>query len=533
MRIANIRFDMEEIILVKLEIRKNAYYDSVTLMLISKDVKKIDGISEALVGMGTDLNREIAHNIGLATPEFEAVTANDLFVAVKCEEEVAFELARKKVEELLNKKSEAKGADYYTPTLEGAIKIDPKINIAIISVPGKYAADVAQGCLDRNINVMLFSDNVTIEEERVLKECAYKKELLVMGPDCGTAIINHVPLAFANVVRAGDIGIVAASGTGTQEVSSIIDQLGFGVSQVLGTGGRDLKKEIGGLMMKLGLDALINDPQTKIITLISKPPAKEIAAKMLTLASKAGKPVVVCFIGGERKEIEAYGLTAAISLEDAAHKAVALSKGEPVKDYAEFTMGEEKAEALAKENASKMAKSQKYVRGFYTGGTLCDEAMKLMLAKLGHIYSNIPLLPEDKLEDARNGKSREHTFLDFGDDEFTVGRPHPMIDPSLRAQRVIVDGKDPECAIIMVDCVIGYGSHENPAQDLSDAILNAKAAAEAEGRHLLVVASVCGTKGDPQSLGKTQQQLTEAGAIVLPSNAQATRFVERVLANMR
>jgi len=195
-------------------------------------------------------------------------------------------------------------------------------------------------------------------------------------------------------------------------------------------------------------------------------------------------------------------------------------------------MGEEQAEELAKENALKMAKSQKYVRGFYTGGTLCDEAMKLMLPKLGHIYSNIPLQPEDKLQDARNGKSLKHTFLDFGDDEFTVGRPHPMIDPSLRAERVITDSKDPECAIIMVDCVIGYGSHENPALDLADAIRIAKEEAESCGRHLLVVAAVCGTEGDPQSLSKTQKQLTDAGAVVLPSNAQATRFVERVLAYM-
>ncbi len=515
--------------MVKLEIRKNAYYDSVTLMLISNEIKKLEGVEEALTGMGTDLNCEIAHNIGLATQEFETVTANDLFVAVKCMNEAVFDTVCKKVEELLNKKSKAKEANYYTPTLEGAIKLDPQVNMAIISVPGKYAADVAQGCLDRDINVMLFSDNVTIEEEKALKEYAYEKGLLVMGPDCGTAIINHVPLAFANVVRSGNIGIVAASGTGTQEVSSIIDQLGGGVSQVIGTGGRDLKKEIGGLMMKLGLNALIQDEETKVITLISKPPAKEIATQMLTLAAKAGKPVVVCFIGGDRKEIEAYGLTAAISLEDAAQKAVALSRGDTAKDYMEYDMGSEKALELAGEEASKLTQTQKYVRGFYTGGTLCDEAMKLMLPTLNHIYSNIPLQPEDKLEDARNGKSYQHTFLDFGDDEFTVGRPHPMIDPSLRAERVRLEARDPECAIIMVDCVIGYGSHENPAEDLSKAIREAKRTAEENGRHLLVVASVCGTEGDPQSLSRTRKQLTEAGALVMPSNAQATRFAMLVL----
>ena len=525
---------MEGKTVVKLEIRKNAYFDSVTLMLISKDLKKLDGVKEALVGMGTDLNVEIAHNIGLATPEFDAnVTANDFFVAVECDSEEVFETAQKKVEELLNKKTEAKEATYYPPTLEGALKVDPELNMAVISVPGKFAADVAQSCLDHDINVMLFSDNVTIDEEKALKECAYEKGLLVMGPDCGTAIINNVPLAFANVVPKGKIGMVCASGTGTQEVSSIIAQLGCGVSQVIGTGGRDLKKEIGGLMMKLGLDALINDPNTEVITLVSKPPAKEIASEILDIAKNAGKPVVVCFIGGDPKEIEEKGLVAAVSLEDAAHKAVALLKGEPVKDFVEFTMGEEKAEALAREIAGKMAPTQKYVRGFYTGGTLCDEAMKLMIGKLGHIYSNIPLHPEDKLEDARGGKSREHTFLDFGDDEFTVGRPHPKLDPILRAERVVVDGRDPETAVIMCDCVIGYGSHPNPAEDLSEAIRTAKAEAEAAGRHLCCVCAVCGTEGDPQCLSKTQKQLSDAGAVVLPSNAQATRFVERILANLK
>ncbi|MEG1524176.1 MAG: acyl-CoA synthetase FdrA [Clostridia bacterium] len=520
--------------MVKLEIRKNSYYDSVTLMLISKELKKLDGIMEALVGMGTDLNVEIAHNIGLATPEFDAgITPNDFFIAVQCDGEAAFEQAQNKVEELLNKKAEAKESTYFPPTLEGAVKIDPDLNMAVISVPGRHAFDVAQSCLDNDINVMLFSDNVTIDEEKALKEYAYKKELLVMGPDCGTAIINHVPLAFANVVRAGDIGIVAASGTGTQEISSIIDQLGGGVSQVIGTGGRDLKKDIGGLMMKLGLDALKNDQQTKVIVLISKPPAKEIATEILQLAADCGKPVVVSFIGGDRTEIEAFGLTAAVSLEDGAHKAVAISKGGTVVDFAGFAMGADKAESLAKEIAGKMAKSQKYVRGFYTGGTLCDEAMKLMIGNLGHIYSNIPLHAEDKLPDARNGKSREHTFLDFGDDEFTVGRPHPMIDPSLRAERVIVDGKDPACAVIMCDCVIGFGSHEDPAADLADAIVAAKSEAEQAGRHLCCVCAVCGTEGDPQSLSRTQKKLTEAGAIVLPSNAQATRFVSRILANLQ
>lgn len=520
--------------MVQLEIRKNAYYDSVTLMRISKELKKLEGVQEALVGMGTDLNREIAGHIGVTSPRLETeVTANDFFVAADCESEAVFAAVKQTVDALLNEKAEAGDSAYRPPTLDGALKIDPALNMALVSVPGKFAANVAMECLEHGINVLLFSDNVTIEEERALKEYAYAHELLLMGPDCGTAIINGVPLAFANVVRRGDIGVVAASGTGAQEVSSLIDRFGGGVSQLIGTGGRDLKIEIGGPMMKLGLDALKNDPQTRVIVLVSKPPAPAIAREMLALATEAGKPVVVCFIGGDRAEVERFGLTAAVSLEDAAQKAVALSRGETPEDFTGFSMGEAEAAALARKIAAGFAPGQRFVRGFYTGGTLCDESMKLMIPTLGHIYSNIPLHKEDLLADAKGGESREHTCLDFGDDAFTVGRPHPMIDPSLRAERVLTEADDPTCAVILCDCVIGYGSHPNPAEDLAEAIRGARQTAANAGRQLACICAVCGTEGDPQGLSRTQRQLEEAGALVLPSNAQAARFALLILDALR
>lgn len=515
--------------MIKLEVRKNTYFDSVTLMIISKDIKTMDGVKEALVGMGTDLNREIAENLGLNVDGFEDVTANDFFIAADVENEENFTDAVAKVDEMLSKKAEKSKAEYFPPTLEGAVKVEKNLNMAVISVPGKYAADVARDCLEHDINVMLFSDNVTVEEEKELKEYAASKELLVMGPDCGTAIINNVPLAFANVVHSGNIGLVCASGTGAQEVSTIIDQLGGGISQLLGTGGRDLKSEIGGIMMKLCLDALIKDPQTEVIGLVSKPPAAEVESQIFEIAASAGKPVVVCFIGGNAEKIRETGLYAAVSLEDAAHKMVALAKGQEVKDFTDFTMGNEAAAEAAAAEAEKMADGQKYIRGLYTGGTLCDEAMKMLIADLGSIKSNIPLKSEDKLDNARNGKSVENTFLDFGDDEFTVGRPHPMIDPSLRAERVVQESLDPECAVILVDCVIGYGSHEDPAHDLSDAIRQAKANAANAGRYISVVASVCGTEGDPQNRSASMKQLADAGAVVLPSNAQATKFASMIM----
>ncbi len=511
--------------MTKVQITKNAYYDSVSLMLVSKDVKNLDGIEEALVGMGTDLNKEIAQNIGLYTSDFDELTSNDFFVAVSGEES-ALDEAIAKTKELLNAKKATGGSDYFPASLDGAIKVEKDLNLALISIPGKYAAALADKCIDKNMHVMIFSDNVTVEEEKALKDKAYEKGLLVMGPDCGTAIINNVPLAFANVVKKGDIGIVAASGTGTQEVSTIIDQLGCGVSQVIGTGGRDLKLEIGGKMMLLGLEALIADEGTKVITLISKPPAQEIANKILKIAKECTKPVVVCFIGGNNDEIEAMGFAAARTLEDAAHKAVAYSKGLEIKTFDGFSISEEEAVKIAKNESEKFKNTQKYLRGMYTGGTLCDETMKLLANEMD-IYSNIPLKPEHKLSDV--SKSKEHTCLDFGDDEFTVGRPHPMIDPSLRSQRIIDEADDEETAVLLTDCVIGYGAHEDPASDLALAIVTAKENAQKAGRYLSVVVSVCGTDGDPQNLTNSRKTLAQAGAVVMNSNAQAARMCKLIL----
>ncbi len=511
--------------MIKVQITKNAYYDSVSLMLVSKDLKKLDGIEEALVGMGTDLNKEIAQNIGVYTQEFNELTANDFFVAVNGQEDI-LDAAIAKASEILSAKKSTGDSEYFPASLDGAFKVQSDLNLALISIPGKYAAQLADRCLDKNLHVMIFSDNVTVEEEKTLKDKAYEKGLLVMGPDCGTAIINNVPLAFANVVRQGDIGVVAASGTGTQEVTTIIDQLGCGVSQVIGTGGRDLKLEIGGKMMMLALESLIKDEGTKVITLISKPPAEEIATKILEMAKQTEKPVVVCFIGGNNEKIEKMGFTAAYSLEDAAHKAVAYSKGEQPNLFDGFTMGEDAAKKIAQAEKEKFTSTQKYLRGMYTGGTLCDETMKL-LAKNTGIYSNIPLSPEYKIPDAN--KSIQHTCLDFGDDEFTVGRPHPMIDPSLRSQRIIDEASDDGTAVILTDCVIGYGAHENPAQDLADSIEKAKQDASKNGRHISVVVSVCGTDADPQSLTNSRETLQKAGAIVMPSNAQAARMVQLIL----
>lgn len=511
---------------VKYSIKKNTYYDSVTLMIISKEIKKKVGIKQALVGMGTDLNKELAMNLGISSTELQEITPNDFFVSVLADENIAVEDVMEQVYEILNHKKSSRSDNYMPRTLDSAINFEPDSNLVLISLPGKYAALEVRKALNNNLNVMLFSDNVTIEEERELKDLATSKELLMMGPDCGTAIINNVPLAFANVVRKGHIGVVGASGTGTQEVTVLIHKLGEGVSQVIGTGGRDLKKEIGGLMMLLGLDALINDPETKVILLVSKPPHPEVEEKILKIVEKSNKPVVIYFIGGDKDSIEKYGAYACLSLEDAARKSVAVLRNEEVKDFNDFNQPIEVINKIVEIEAGKFAPDQRYFRGFFTGGTLADEAMKL-LGKDLRIYSNIPLSPEFKLKDAKF--SYKNTCIDFGDDEFTVGKPHPMIDPISRVERLLQDAQDDEVAVVLMDFVLGYGSHKDPVGEMLTAIIEAKNTMQKRGKYLSIIGYVCGTDEDPQNFTESKKRLEEVGVIVMPSNAQAVKLTGLIL----
>ncbi len=507
---------------IEILIKKGAYYDSVTLMIVSKDLKKIDGVQEVIVGMGTDLNKELATNLGLFTDELSTATSNDFFIALKSENGELMQQVSDAVDAFLAKKAEASDGEYVAPTFDAALKNSPDSNLVVISIPGKYAYAEAKKAIDKGLHVMLFSDNVSIEEEKKLKEEAAEKGLLVMGPDCGTAIINNTPLAFANVINKGNIGIVGASGTGTQEVSVLIHKFGGGVSQVIGTGGRDLKKEIGGIMMKLGIKALAEDPETKVIVLISKPPSPEIAAEVLELAKQSGKPVVVDFIGGDPEMVKKYGFCVGNTLEDTAKKAVALSKNEEITDFSGFSAEKSEIDAIVNAAVAKLSKNQKYLRGLYTGGTLCDEAMKMMNSLGRKIYSNIPLQEEYMLKDMN--KSVEDTCIDLGDDVFTVGRAHPMIDPTCRIERLSKELEDEEIAVVLMDFVIGYGSNADPAGEMLPVIK--------QGKNVIFVGYVCGTELDPQNKAEQEQKLKDAGVITMPSNAQAVRLVAEILSKI-
>ncbi|MGL6175863.1 MAG: acyl-CoA synthetase FdrA, partial [Vibrionaceae bacterium] len=356
---------------------------------------------------------------------------------------------------------------------------DAAANLALISVPGRYAAAEALKALQLNMNVMLFSDNVPEEQELAIKQFAAKRDLLVMGPDCGTAIINGLPLGFANVVRRGAIGLVAASGTGLQEVSCRIHHLGEGVSQALGTGGRDLHEEIGGLGMLQGIRMLAADPQTRLIVLISKPPAKAVTEEVLSLARSCGKPVVVHFLGADTAMLAQHGVIPASSLQHAADVAVAALHGKAIPKNAAV---DAQTIAEVKTATAKIAKGQRDIRGIFAGGTFCYEAQLALIAAGLTCESNSPVKGASPLRNSNHGQG--HSLVDMGDDEFTQGRPHPMIDPTLRNARLLSEAADPATAILLFDVVLGYGASLDPTAELLQVVAKAQAEAQKNARHL-------------------------------------------------
>jgi FdrA protein len=499
------------------KIKKGAYFDSITLMGCGKEIAGLKGVAEAAVVMGTKSNKAILNSSGLLVSDFNDARDADLLIAVKAESGKAAEAALAAVDGLLEKTTQQTRsvAESRPASMEGALKTLPDANLALISVAGRYAGDEAMRALERGLHVMLFSDNVPIEKEINLKRFAKKKGLLVMGPDCGTAIINGVPLGFANVVKRGDIGIVAASGTGLQEASCIISNAGAGISQAIGTGGRDVKKEVGGIMFIEGLKALANDENTRVILLISKPPHREVLKRVNALVKTIRKPVIQLFIGAEMRAGDPS------TLEEAALLAVAASRGENSKRVGERLVSRDaEIREIAKRESAHKKKIQKYVRGLFSGGTFCAEAQILFNDMIANVYSNAPVGAAHQLKDSL--KSQKNTVIDLGADEFTVGRPHPMIDYSLRNRRFQQELEDPETAVILLDVVLGYGSNPNPAAELYGIVREGS-------KRVSVVCSITGTDQDPQNRSEVEKRLKKAGAIVMPSNAAASKLAASII----
>lgn len=501
----------------ELKIYKNTYIDSVTLMSSTSKFKKLFEVNDLVMLMATAMNVDMIQSVGFDSDELKNVGPSDLVIAIDHHGENS--LLDEVYQLLTNPEASKSSSDVIYNRLE---EVDSAYNMVVISVAGQYAAYEAQKALEQNRHVMMFSDNVSIEDEINLKKLAISKNLLMMGPDCGTAIINGVGLAFANNIRAGQISLVAASGTGLQEVTVLIDQLGEGIRQAIGVGGRDLSTEVGGLMMSAALDAVINDDETKIIVVISKPPAHEVEKKILDQLMQQSKPVVVCFLDSDKNEQQQH-LHFVITLSDAAMKAVSLL-GREVSNLNQITTEDQELIMHAKRM---LPQSSKYLKGLYCGGTLTAEALSLLRNSLPGITSNVAKRKHEKMKNPR--MSDGHNLVDLGDDIFTNGRPHPMIEPTIRLERILEEAKNPETGVILLDFELGYGSHEDPVGITIDTIVEAKEIAREMGKELVFVAYVMGTPSDKQDKSAAENMLRERGVIVARTNAHAAAMVSQII----
>jgi FdrA protein len=474
------------------EARPGAYADSVVLMRVSAEVRAVDGVSAALIAMATELNLGLLPDMGFQRPPDAG--PNHLLIAIRASNEAALAGARRAVDAALSARQPVAGAGVAAaqPRTTGVAARATGPGLALISVPGQYAFAEAMDALDAGCDVMIFSDNVPVEQEILLKDLAGQRDLLVMGPDCGTAIVGGVGLGFANTLGAGPIGLVAASGTGAQQVLCLLDHAGSGISAALGVGGRDLSAAVGGRSARAALAALDADPGTELIVVVSKPPDADVAARLREYAATLAAPVQFAFVGP--------GLPDLTMAAETALRTVGL----PVPAWPHWPGPAAAPRAGA-------------LRGLFAGGTLCDEAMVIAAERLGPIRSNIPLQPELRI--APLASTAGHSMIDFGDDELTTGRAHPMIDPTLRLERLAVEAADPATAVVLLDVVLGHGAHPDPAAELGPAIATARASGGAA-----VVVSLIGTASDPQDLGRQAGQLQAAGAHVFGSNAAAARF---------
>jgi succinyl-CoA synthetase alpha subunit len=497
--------------------KRNFYKDSVALMRISQGVGARPGLGRVSLLMGTPANKDILAQAGLLVPEIAAAAPADLMILVEGEP-AALAAALAEIEEALaGRDSAPAGERREIPARSIAMGLEriERATLAQISVPGPYAAAEAIKALKRGVHVFLFSDNVPLAEEQAVKRLAAKKGLLVMGPDCGTAIVAGVPLGFANAVRRGSIGLVGASGTGMQEVSCRIHAAGEGVSHAIGTGSRDVYEEVGGTTLLAGLDLLTKDADTRVIVIVSKPPAPAVADRVAAAARACGKPVVVLFLGARLGG--GGNVLPVATLEDAAATAVAAARG-----------ARPSPAASPADLAAPLAPSQKHLRGLYSGGTYCAEAQYVWKEDGIATWSNAPI--DRKYALPHGAPSRGHTAIDLGADEFTVGRPHPMIDFTARTERLVAEARDPSTAVVVLDVVLGYGANADPAGELAPAVRQARAIASRDGRHLVIVGFVCGTDGDPQGLADQVAKLREAGVALAPTSTAAARVAARVVA---
>ena len=481
----------------RVELRHGIYRDSVVLMQVSQAVASCRGVTAAIVAMATPLNLEVYERLGFDPAAVTQATPNDLLVAVKGDESALGAAAAELERQLAPPAGVARGFGAPPAPRTVAAALRHGGSLALISVPGQNAFVEAMDAVRAGVSVMLFSDNVPVDQEIALKDEAARRDVLVMGPDCGTAVVGGLGLGFANALRPGPVGIVAASGTGAQEVTCLLDADGVGVTAVLGVGGRDLSAAVGGRSTLEAMKVLDGHAGTEFVVMLSKPPDPAVAERVRAAASRMRTPSLVAFVG--RGEEDLASATARILT----------------------ALGREPTPPPQWPAPYDRSPRAGFLRGLFSGGTLCDEAMAIAAEELGPILSNTPLEPAWTLAD--DLRAPGHLMIDFGDDQLTRGRPHPMIDQTLRLERIALEAADPGCGVLLLDVVLGYGAHPDPAYELAPAIAAAREKARGQGRDLAVVVSLVGSRSDPQGRDATAKALAAAGASVHLSNAAAAR----------
>ncbi len=498
-------------------ILRNEYLDSLVLMNLSNEVSAWPGVRQAVVVMGTDSNRRILEQLGLLVGEAHTATPRDLILAAELEASLGEAELLARLEERMKHQPRGVQAEAAFDRLETALEERPAARLVAVSVPGDYAAGIARQALEHGCHVFCFSQHVPIEDEIALKELAVERGLLMMGPDCGTAILDGCGLGFANQVRAGSIGLVSASGSGLQEVVSLIHRAGGGVSQAIGVGGRDMRSPVNGLMAEAAVRMLGRDPQTRVITILAKSASAEARRRVLRAAQETRLPIVVDFGPNGGSELRRDGAVAADTFEACAREALALAGV-----GWNLPAPEANVEARPAARAGGLAPGRWAVRGLYAGGSLCGEAARILSAR--------GVVPATNLDHPLHSRPSGHWLLDLGAEEYTEGRAHPFIDPRLRSLEIEQAFADESVGVLLLDVVLGWGCHPDPAGSIVAALQTARAQ---HGSGPVIIVSVCGTPDDPQGFERQSARLEQAGVFVAESNAAAARLASDAAARVQ
>jgi FdrA protein len=540
-------------------IKPNFYRDSLQLMKISEKLRHSSGVSEASIVMATETNKGVLIRLGFSPSLIEQANESDMIIAVRAKDQRSIDLASEQIDKLFESTDEEGGQGRLdsrdrekTTDIDLALKKMPDTNLVLLSIPGEYVRDISYKLINQGIHQQIFSDHVPVEDELKIKNQAVAKGVLILGPGAGTSIINGKGIGFSNTISVGPVGIVAAAGTGLQEVACLLDQCGIGVKHGLGVGGNDPKDKVGGIMMLESMKILEKDDDIKVIAIISKPPSPSVEQKIMEYVMNNGtKKYVLAFIGGHltdagKKQQQAHPSSVNTTTTSSTHTttatsadrhagivkvnslassvlavANALGNQQLQKAISQIYMQPEELVNLLQREWSKLQSNQKYIRALYTGGTFTYEAQVILrdIIDTGQIHSNAPIEQIGKLQDSF--KSEKHSIIDLGEEEFTKGRPHPMIDPTIRKFRILEEAKDPEVGVILLDFVLGYGSNPDPVGAVIDELQLAKEIADKQGYYLPVITHVCGTKNDIQGYERSVSKLHSVGCIVMPTNALA------------